>query len=132
VILEVSNALVVPDLTGKPRPEALAALRAGGFQPREAGSGAGDDGARVERTRPGDGSLVDPAASEIVVELSFEVTVPLLVGLRVDEARETLSRLGLHAEVRQLLGGESSTVLMQSPGVGSRLAPGSAVQLSAF
>jgi eukaryotic-like serine/threonine-protein kinase len=132
VILEVSNALAVPDLTGKPRPEALAALRAGGFQPQETGPGAGNDGSRVARTEPANGSLVDPTASRITVELTFEVTVPVLVGLRVDEARETLSRLGLRAEVRQLIGDESSTVLMQSPGAGSRLAPGSAVQLSAF
>jgi serine/threonine protein kinase/beta-lactam-binding protein with PASTA domain len=132
VILDVSNALVVPDVTGKPRPEALAALRAGGFQPQETGDGAGNDGSRVASTEPAKGSLVDPAASRITVRLSFEVTVPALVGLRVDEARETLSRLGLRAEVRQLIGGESSTVLMQSPGAGSRLAPGSAVQLSAF
>lgn len=132
VVIEVSNALVVPDLAGKPRPEALAALRAGGFQPQETGAGAGNDGSRVARTEPDHGSLVDPADSRITVELSFEVTVPVLVGLRVDQARETLSRLGLRAEVRQLVGDESSTVLMQSPGAGSRLAPGSAVQLSAF
>jgi len=132
VILDVSNALVVPDVTGKPRPEALAALRAGGFQPQETGAGAGNDGARVVRTEPANGSLVDPAAGRITVELSFEVTVPVLVGLRVDEARETLIGLGLRAEVRQLIGNGSSTVLMQSPGAGSRLAPGSAVELSAF
>ena len=51
---------------------------------------------------------------------------------RVDEARETLAKLGLRAEVNQLFGGGSSRVYGQSPGAGSRLEPGSVVQLSAL
>jgi beta-lactam-binding protein with PASTA domain len=131
VILEVSNALVVPDVMGMPRPEALAALREAGFEPAETGD-TGDDGARVVRTEPAIDALVDPADNRIRVELGHEVSVPQLVGLRVDEARERLSRLGLHAEVYQLFGDGSSKVFMQSPGAGSQLEPGSVVQLSAL
>jgi eukaryotic-like serine/threonine-protein kinase len=132
VTLEVSTALVVPDLLGAARSEALATLREAGFEPVEAGEGAGNDDARLVRTDRPAGSLVDPANNRIVVQLAFEVTVPQLVGLRVDEAKATLNELGLRAEARQWFGGGSSTVLGQSPGAGTRLTPGSTVQLSAF
>ena len=132
VTLELSNALVVPDVLGKPRAEALAALDQAGFVTVEAGEGTGDDNARVVRTDPETAALVDPAANGVTIQLEYQVTVPRLVGLRVDEARETLAKLGLRAEVNQLFGGGSSRVYGQSPGAGSRLEPGSVVQLSAL
>jgi serine/threonine-protein kinase len=132
VVLVVSSALVVPDVTALPRQDALAKLRDAGFDPVETGDGAGNDAARAYSTSPGAGTLVDPANNRITVEVSTTAPVPMLIGKTVGEAKALLAKFGLQAQVSQLFGGDSSAVLGQNPGPGTRVPPGSTVQVSAF
>jgi beta-lactam-binding protein with PASTA domain len=132
VVLVVSTALTVPDVLGLPRPQALQALRDAGFDPMETGDGAGNDGARAYGTNPGAGSLVDPANNRIVVEISTTAPVPLVIGKTVGDAKALLAKYGLQVQVSQLVPSDSSAVVGQSPGPGTRVAPGSVVVLTAF
>ncbi|MQA16929.1 MAG: Stk1 family PASTA domain-containing Ser/Thr kinase [Pseudonocardiaceae bacterium] len=129
--LVISNALVVPDVAGQPREEALAALREEGFDPEERGAGAGQPGAVVAALDPRPGNLVDPASNRIVVEMSTEVTVPDIVGRTVAQARQILADAGLQADVQQFFGDESSRVFAQVPGAGNRAESGSSVRIFA-
>jgi beta-lactam-binding protein with PASTA domain len=54
------------------------------------------------------------------------------MGMRVDEARKALAKYGLRAEVSQLFGDESSTVVGQDPGPTAAVPPGTVVRLNAF
>jgi serine/threonine-protein kinase len=132
VVLVVSSALVVPDIVGLSRPEALAKLRGAGFDPVEKCDGSCDDGARAYATDPSAGSLVDPANNKITVELSTTAPVPMVMGKSVGEARQLLTKIGLQVQVNQLIPNDSSAVIGQNPGPGARATPGSVVVLTAF
>ena len=132
VVLVVSTALVVPDIVGMPRSQALQTLRDAGFEPVESGDGAGNDQARAYGTSPGVGSLVDPADNRVTVEVSTTAPVPLVIGKTVGEAKALLAKYGLQTQVNQLVSSDSSGVIGQSPGPGSRTAPGTVVVLTAF
>ncbi|HEY6421851.1 MAG TPA: Stk1 family PASTA domain-containing Ser/Thr kinase [Pseudonocardiaceae bacterium] len=96
VTLLVSTALVVPDVIGKPREQALAALTKAGFTPQERGDGAGQPGSVVLSVQPGVGSLVRPTDTMVTVQLTTQVQVPGVFGLSVAEARKLLAGLGMN------------------------------------
>ncbi len=129
VTLVVSTSLVVPDLVGRSRDEALTTLREAGFNPRERGDGAGQPGARVAAVDPRPGSLVDPRSGRVTVELTSDVVVPDVTGLTADEASRALSGAGLEPDVQQFFGDGSSRVIAQFPRAGAEVRPGTRVRL---
>jgi eukaryotic-like serine/threonine-protein kinase len=67
------------------------------------------------------------AGSSIRLQVSNAISVPSLLGRSVASARETLERLELGVQVRQVFDTDGSLVVSQNPGPGSRVAPGSTV-----
>jgi serine/threonine-protein kinase len=132
VTLLVSTALVVPQVIGQPREQALATLAKAGFGPQERGDGAGQAGAVVLSVQPGEGTLVAPTDNQVVVQVSTKLGVPDVVGLPVDRAQQVLAGAGLKSEVNRFLGGSSSRVIAQSPRAGRSVRPGSTVRLVTF
>jgi len=131
VTLLVSTALVVPEVVGQRRDEALATLSEAGFAPRETGRGAGAPDARVASVDPPPGSLVNPTDRRIAVEMTTEILVPDVTGRTVAEARQILADRGLAAQVQQFFGDEASRVIAQFPSAGDAVEPGSTVRLIA-
>lgn len=129
VTLLVSTALVVPDVVGTAREDALATLADAGFAPRETGEGAGTAGASVSSIDPRPGSRVDPSDNRITVEMTTDITVPDVVGLPLSEARSVLADAGLQASAQQFFGNESSRVLAQFPGAGATIRLGGTVRV---
>lgn len=129
-----ARAVRVPDLTGRTRAEAAAALRSSGLE-------LGDERSEITG-KVGVGQVarqsVDPGAEvlagssvDVVIEATAAV-VPQLVGQDRGEAAQTLERVGLRVgSIRQQLRANSADgrVLRQSPRAGSRVAPGTAVDL---
>ncbi|HEY2762638.1 MAG TPA: Stk1 family PASTA domain-containing Ser/Thr kinase [Pseudonocardiaceae bacterium] len=132
VTLQVSTALVVPEVVGLPREQALAALSRAGFEPQEEGDGAGQPGAVVLSVQPGEGSLVATSDNRVTVQLSTEIAIPEVVGLPADRAQQILTAAGLNSQVRQFFGGSSARVVAQSPGAGRTVRPGTTIQLITF
>ncbi|MGH3916563.1 MAG: Stk1 family PASTA domain-containing Ser/Thr kinase [Pseudonocardiaceae bacterium] len=129
VTLLVSTALVVPEVVGQPREQALAALRDAGFEPRERDNGMDQPGATVLSVRPEAGSLVDPADNAVTVQVATRVVVPDVVGLPLDQARRALTEAGLDSDVNQFFGNGSSRVVAQSPRAGRDVRPGTSIRL---
>ena len=130
--------VVVPDLAGLPAAEARARLgrvnlRIGALEPQD--TAAGTEGT-VLRQSPPPGTRVPPGSA---VRLWIarprpvqDVVVPDLAGLPAAEARARLARVNLR--IGELEPQDSSrtapdTVVRQSPSPGTRVPPGSAVQL---
>ncbi|MGH3931678.1 MAG: Stk1 family PASTA domain-containing Ser/Thr kinase [Pseudonocardiaceae bacterium] len=132
VILLVSTALVVPEVVGQPREQALAALTEAGFDPAERGDDAGQAGATVLSVRPEAGSLVDPSDNVVTVQVANRVEVPDVVGMSVEQARQVLAEAGLNGDANQFFGDASSRVVAQSPGPGRTVRPGTSVRLLTF
>ncbi|MGH4012589.1 MAG: Stk1 family PASTA domain-containing Ser/Thr kinase [Pseudonocardiaceae bacterium] len=132
VTLLVSTALVVPEVVGQPREQALDALTGAGFEPQERGDGAGAPGATVLSVQPRAGSLVPPSDNAVTVRLSTRVVVPNVVGMPVGQARQVLADAGLDSEVSRFIGGSSSRVIAQFPGAGRAVQPGTTVRLMTF
>ena len=84
------------------------------------------DGGKVIDTSPQIGTTVT-AGSSVRMQVSNAVTVPSLLGRSAGSAREILERLDLEAQVRQVFDTDGSLVVSQTPGPGSRVAPGSSV-----
>lgn len=129
VTLVVSTALVVPEIIGQPRQDALAALREAGFDPRV--RGADGPGSTVAALDPRPGTLVNPGDNRIVVTLTNEVRVPDVTEHTVAEARQILRDAGLRVDVTQFLGGADSPVFAQFPSGGRTVERGSTVRLFA-
>jgi serine/threonine-protein kinase len=66
------------------------------------------------------------------VEISTTAPVPLVIGKSVGEIKALLAKYGLQVQVNQLVNSDSSSVIGQNPGPGTRVAPGSVVVLTAF
>jgi serine/threonine-protein kinase len=86
----------------------------------------------VVRTDPPSGTRVDPADPEVTLIASNAVTVPPVTGLAVQQAEQALTDLGLDYQVYSLFGDAGSTVTSQYPHAGTRVEPGSLVELSAW
>ncbi|MFC7751913.1 PASTA domain-containing protein [Tsukamurella soli] len=133
VTLLLSNALTVPDVTGKSTPDALSALTDAGLvgeAPQDSSSSSG--GGVVTATSPAAGTRVDPSNNHVTLTVATNIVVPSVTGMSVREARQTLEALGLAVKVQSLLSSDSSQVIWQSPGGGSRVAAGGTVTITAI
>lgn len=118
----------VPDVAGMSTDEAVATLSSLGISVSgtEVRFDEDTDGGDVIETSPPIGTGVT-AGSSVRMEVSNAVTVPSLLGRSAGSARETLERLDLEAQVRQVFDTDGSLVVSQTPGPGSRVEPGSSV-----
>ncbi|MCI2421901.1 Stk1 family PASTA domain-containing Ser/Thr kinase [Saccharopolyspora sp. K220] len=126
----------VPDVRGMSREEAFTTLSNAGFEPYEAGRqfDSGVDGDHVISTDPAIGSEVRLVGRpRIGVVLSNAVTVPNLSGVRVDEAQQQVSAMGLTLSVQAIFQRPNMQILTNVyPLPGSRVAPGTTIYVSAF
>lgn len=118
----------VPDIAGMSTDEATAALASVGIsvEGTDVAFDEDTDGGKVTGTSPEIGTSVT-AGSSIRLQVSNAISVPSLLGRSVASARETLERLELGVQVRQVFDTDGSLVVSQNPGPGSRVAPGSTV-----
>ena len=118
----------VPDIAGMSTDEATAALASVGIsvEGTDVAFDEDTDGGKVTGTSPEIGPSVT-AGSSIRLQVSNAISVPSLLGRSVASARETLERLELGVQVRQVFDTDGSLVVSQNPGPGSRVAPGSTV-----
>lgn len=84
VTLLVSNALTVPDVTGKTAAEAQQLLQRAGLVAELTGETG--SGSVVTSTSPSAGGRVDPANKRVTVTMASRVTVPSVTGMNVGQA----------------------------------------------
>lgn len=120
----------VPDVAGMSESEAVAVLDSIGISVSGTDVAFDDrtDGGKVIGTLPEIGSSVT-AGSTVQLNISNAITVPSLLGRSVGSARDILQRLELGAQVRQVFDTDGSLVVSQTPGPGTRVAPGSSVSV---
>ncbi|MCC8927768.1 Stk1 family PASTA domain-containing Ser/Thr kinase [Rhodococcus sp. I2R] len=118
----------VPDVAGMSTDDAVATLASIGISvsATDVEFDENTDGGKVIDTSPQIGTTVT-AGSSVRMQVSNAVTVPSLLGRSAGSAREILERLDLEAQVRQVFDTDGSLVVSQTPGPGSRVAPGSSV-----
>jgi hypothetical protein len=138
--------VAVPDVVGQMLPPALAVLGESGFPYRFSSVSSNQlmgtvvsespaPGTEVSRTMTivleVAGGNVDPSATTI--PSAGTIIVPNVVGEPLEQASAMLAALGLTATTAVATGGTSppGTVTNETPGAGSRVAPGSAVMLEA-
>jgi len=107
VDLVVSNALTVPDVSGKTVSEALATLKEAGFE-----GTADSNSGMVSEVYPKPGTLVEPQDNKVDLVVSDKVIVPDLTGMTRDEIDKELRSLGLSA---RLYGTSDGKAYRQSP-----------------
>jgi beta-lactam-binding protein with PASTA domain/serine/threonine protein kinase len=125
----------IPDVRGMPRDAAFAALTNAGFAPYDEGSqfAADVDGGHVISTDPGAGTTVPLTGTPRVgVVVSNAVTVPEFSGMRVQQAQQTASSLGLNLDVQSFFQRPNSMVFGQFPTAGTRVQQGSVIHTTAF
>ncbi|MGA9871364.1 MAG: PASTA domain-containing protein, partial [Rhodococcus sp. (in: high G+C Gram-positive bacteria)] len=118
----------VPDVGGMSEDEAVATLASVGISVSGTDIAFDEktDGGKVAGTSPAVGTSVR-AGTGVRLQVSDAITVPSLLGRSVGSAREQLDRLELGAQVRQVFDTDGSIVVSQTPGPGTRVAPGSTV-----
>lgn len=132
ITLQLSNALVVPDVTGLSLSEAEELLSDAGLsiteqsRDAEAAAAAADTVTAVE---PAAGDLVDPASPVVEVTLPGQVEVPGVLGRRVSEARDMIEAAGLTVETDD---SDDARVYWQSSRSGEEIEPGDVVELRAI
>lgn len=134
VTLVVSDAITVPDVTGASPPDARSALADAGIEMVDGGTTSDTDqqAGTVGETDPAAGERVDPDHAKVTVYISDTVPVPGLIGKSVGTARSALVDRDLGIRVRQLIGGDSSIVVSQSPSSGAHAHPGETVTVTAI
>ncbi|MEJ6020472.1 Stk1 family PASTA domain-containing Ser/Thr kinase [Corynebacterium sp. H113] len=128
VTLVVNNAIEVPDVRGMSAEEATTALHAAGLtvtETKETSSSSLPAG-QVESTSPAAGKLVDPAEPNIDIVVSNRVSVPMVIGMTVAEARTAVSEAGLELDLKND-GGENALVITQTPRAGKSAKSGDKV-----
>lgn len=132
ITLQVSNALVVPDITGLSLSEAEELLADAdlslGEQSRDADAVA-ETADTITTVTPAAGELVDPANPVVSVTLPGQVEVPGVLGRRVDDARDLLEAAGLTVETDD---SDGARVYWQSPRSGEETEPGDVIELRAI
>lgn len=132
IVLQISNAIVVPDVLGMSRDEALELLTGAGLNVAEeqrdedAVAEAAD---HITAVSPAPGELVDPAAPSVSLTLPGQVEVPGVLGRRIDEARETLAEAGLSVVTED---DDDARIYRQRPRSGDEVTPGTEIELRAF
>ena len=133
VQLVVSNSIEVPTLAGATQANADAALKALGLTlavGKPAFDG-GVDGGSVISSDPAAGALVDPANPTVTVVISNAITIPDMGGRNINDAANELTKAGLVVRTSTFFG-FGSTVKQQNPDAGTRVAPGTQVDLSTY
>jgi beta-lactam-binding protein with PASTA domain/predicted Ser/Thr protein kinase len=125
----------VPQVAGRPRAEAEAALRGAGFRVRVVQAYATEVSAgRVISSTPPEGSTAEKgtAVTLTVSRGARPIAVPNVVGQDVEEARGNLEAAGLKVKTKQddAADADPGTVTAQDPAPGGRLRPGGTVQLT--
>ena len=125
----------VPDLTGRPRSEALEELDKLGFEvseERQSSNSIGDN--RVIETRPAAGQELERGTTVTVVLSSgrARVAVPNVVGQPLDDARTELESAGFKVTVtrKESADKEPGTVLAQNPAAAAQAPEGSPIALT--
>jgi beta-lactam-binding protein with PASTA domain/serine/threonine protein kinase len=125
----------VPNVVGQAHDAAFAALQQAGFQPYDlpAQFSASAPAGTVLSTTPAAGATVATGGDmKVGVVASNAVTVPSFQGQDANAAAAALQQLGLQPQIQHVAGGADGTVFSQNPGANALVAPGSAVQLTAF
>lgn len=124
----------VPDVTGKSKKDAFQQLREAGFEPYEAGEefNADIDKGKVTRTDPGAGATPTGEKPRIGVYTSNAVAVPEVRYKQLRQAERILAALGLKAKAVEGGAFGRSVVVDQQPAPGTRVEPGTAVEVRAF
>ncbi|WP_211439152.1 Stk1 family PASTA domain-containing Ser/Thr kinase [Corynebacterium glutamicum] len=132
VVLQVSNAISVPDVVGMTKDEATAALAEEGLVvastsiiPGEAASSADT----VVTVEPESGSRVDPAHPQVSLGLAGEIQVPSVVGRKVSDARSILEEAGLTLATDA---DDNDRIYSQTPRARSEVSVGGEVTVRAF
>nr|WP_098485135.1 Stk1 family PASTA domain-containing Ser/Thr kinase [Georgenia soli] len=125
----------LPDVTGRQKGDAVAALESAGLtvgEVAEAHSDTVPEGAVISQDpAAGAGQLYRGDAVDLTVSLGPELfEVPDVVGRQVDEATQSLEGAGFRVDVKEVLGGFFGTVRAQDPEPGSRLPRGSVITLT--
>lgn len=133
VQLVVSNSLTVPELAGSSQAKATADLSGAGLQATvgEPEFSADIDGGSVIRSSPPAGSLVDPASALVTIVVSNAITMPDVLDQDLDGSAAQLDKLGFYVQVSSFWG-FGDNVRTQIPEPGTRVAPGSTVQISSL
>ncbi|MET9327064.1 Stk1 family PASTA domain-containing Ser/Thr kinase [Tsukamurella sp. NPDC003166] len=130
VTLLVSNALTVPDVTGRTGAEATQLLQRAGLVADLAGETG--SGSVVVSTSPPAGGRVDPSNNRVTVTMASRITVPSVTGMSVSQARSALRDAGLQVKVNGIFASDKSQVIWQDPGGGTRVSAGSTVTITAI
>jgi len=122
----------VPEVVGRPRGDAVAAVSGAGLDAVVTEEHSDDVAeGQVIRQSPADGSLFAGDEVDLVVSLGPElVTVPDVVGLQLEEARAQLEAAGFAVEEESVLGGFFGTVRDQSVDGGTEAEPGTTITLT--
>lgn len=128
VELKVSNALKVPDIKGMSYEQALAKLSESFTVVAEEANAAGNVPNEVVGTTPKAGELVNPEGARITLQVASQVKVASVIGMSVNEAAQVLQDQGFGVVLRR----EGDIVIVQSPRAGSKVEPGSTIELTAF
>jgi beta-lactam-binding protein with PASTA domain len=123
----------VPELTGKSVEDAKKALEAAGLHagPVTEGDGTGAPGS-VIATTPAASVVVEPGSSVALTIVRATIAVPRLLGEHIRKAREMIAQDGLTVGVVSEVYDEHRRgylVLTQDPQPGTRVAPGSKINL---
>jgi serine/threonine-protein kinase len=134
VTLVVSDAIKVPDLSGKTPDEARRILQDAGLIAQDGGTSTDGDAkaGTITVTSPAVGARVDPRNPVVRIFVSDGVDVPDVTGDTVGTAKSKLEDAGLSVDSRGLTRSNVSIVVSQSPGAGTRLKQGSTVSITSF
>ncbi len=125
----------VPDVVGQPHDQAVAALTQAGFQPFDEPQTFNPQvpANTVVATTPAAGTVIQPGTSlKVGVQTSNAVTVPTLTGQSAQQAQQALQALGLQVQIQAVANDPNGQVLVQSPGPGTLVQPGSTVTIGVF
>ena len=134
VTLVVSDAIKVPDLSGKTPDEARRVLQDAGLIAQDGGTSTDGDAkaGTITTASPAFGARVDPRDPVVRIFVSDGVDVPNVTGDTVGTAKSKLEAAGLSVDSRGLTRSSVSLVVGQNPGGGTRVKQGSTVQITSF
>jgi serine/threonine-protein kinase len=123
----------IPNVVGQPHDQAFAALTQAGFAPFDepqtfVANVAG--GVVVKTDPPANGTTTD--GNKVGVQTSNAVAIPNLQGQPGQAAQAALQQLGLQVQIQAVANDPNGQVFVESPGVGTLVAPGSTVTLGVF
>ncbi|MEV0250606.1 Stk1 family PASTA domain-containing Ser/Thr kinase [Nocardia sp. NPDC050712] len=123
----------LPDVRGKTTEEATTVLTKAGLKVKNQRTefDKSIEAGQVIGTDPEAGTTINSGESVTLI-VSDAVKIPFLVGSSVGDARQKLVALGFKVQVQSLTDSDSSVVIGQAPGAGSRVEPGSTITLTAL